>query len=182
MSARLVLALVGTDHHPFDRLVDWADEVAVREPALHVLVQYGASRAPAVAEGVDFLRHDRLVELLHRASAVICHGGPGTIIDARDAGHVPLCVPRDPARGEHVDGHQQRFVALVGGAGTVQEVATTEQLRSGIARALGAPVVRPVGSVLVDPVTALARERLAVELDELALLRPGRLLRRRATT
>jgi len=180
VSAPLVLVMVGTDHHPFDRLVDWADEVAVRHPDLHVLVQYGASRAPAVAEGIAFLRHEELTALLGRAGAVLCHGGPGTIMDARDAGHVPLCVPRDPARGEHVDGHQQRFVSLVASTGVVRAITTTDQLALELGEVLQAPA-RPSRRVFaVDPVTALARERLAVELDELVLVRPGRLLRRRA--
>ena len=40
-------------------------------------------------------------------------------MDARGLGHVPVCVPRDPSLGEHVDGHQQRFATLVDRAGVV---------------------------------------------------------------
>ncbi len=58
------------------------------------------------------MSHDRLEELLAQATVVVCHGGPGTVTEARDAGHVPLCMPRDPELGEHVDDHQQRFAAL----------------------------------------------------------------------
>ena len=116
----LVLALTGTDHHPFDRMVEWVDAAAVRHPDVRFVIQHGLTRPPSVAEGHEFLAHDRLVALLGEASVVVCHGGPGTIMDAREAGHVPLCVPRDPQLGEHVDGHQQRFAAVVGEAGVVR--------------------------------------------------------------
>ena len=37
------------------------------------------------------------------------HGGPSTVMDARASGRLPIVVPRDPDRDEHVDGHQMRF-------------------------------------------------------------------------
>lgn len=121
MSA-LVVALVGTDHHPFDRMVHWIDAAATRYRDVQFVVQHGATRPPLVAEAYAYLTHERLEELLANASAVVCHGGPGTIADAREAGHVPLCVPRDPILGEHVDGHQQRFAHVVGEIGVVREI------------------------------------------------------------
>ncbi len=118
-----MVALAGTDHHPYERMVEWVDAAAERRPDVRFLVQHGSTtRAPRVAEGAEFLAHDRLVALLREAAVVVCHGGPGTIMDAREAGHVPLCMPRDPALGEHVDGHQQRFAAHVGDAGVVRHV------------------------------------------------------------
>jgi UDP-N-acetylglucosamine transferase subunit ALG13 len=189
-----VLVLVGTDHHPFDRLVDWADECARRDPESRWVVQHGSSRAPQYAEAHDFVPHDELVALLAGADAVVCHGGPGTIMDARGLGHVPVCVPRDPALGEHVDGHQQRFATLVDRAGVVvradspgaldvavQQAASRRREASAPAHALagtgdGPALDSPYGPVALgltgrppgqhDP-TALARELLAQELDEL---------------
>ena len=38
----LVLALVGTDHHPFDRLVRWMDAAASFHPEARFVVQHGA--------------------------------------------------------------------------------------------------------------------------------------------
>src|SRR5207342_3032116 len=106
-SARpLVLVQVGTDHHPFDRLVAWADTWAGAHPDVEVLVQHGRSRAPDVASGSAFLDRDTLTGLLESADVVVSHGGPATISEARAAGHRPVVVPRDPGRGEHVDDHQ----------------------------------------------------------------------------
>lgn len=119
----LVLCLVGTDHHPFDRLIDWCDTWASAHPDVEVVVQHGATSAPKVATGRDFLGKDELGELLQRAHAAITHGGPGLISDVRNAGLLPVVVPRDPGRGEHVDGHQQRFVARMDKSGLVEQVA-----------------------------------------------------------
>jgi UDP-N-acetylglucosamine transferase subunit ALG13 len=115
----LVLVVVGTDHHPFDRVVGWADEWAASRPDLRVLVQYGTSRAPATAEGRDLLPVGELTALMSEATAVVCHGGPGTIMGAREAGHVPIVVPRRSDLGEHVDDHQVRFATRVAAAGKV---------------------------------------------------------------
>ncbi|HCB03045.1 MAG TPA: glycosyl transferase family 28 [Nocardioides bacterium] len=171
----LVVALAGTDHHPFERLVDWMDAAAQRRPDVRFLVQHGSTtRAPRTAEGVDFLTHDRLVALLTEASVVVCHGGPGTIMDAREAGHVPLCVPRDPALGEHVDGHQQRFAAHVGEAGVVRHVTSQASFDTELDSALEAaasPGELSPATVARDD----ARARLAAQLDELMTVRPQRL-------
>ncbi|MFC5177989.1 glycosyltransferase [Nocardioides taihuensis] len=189
-----VLVLVGTDHHPFDRLVAWADECAQRDPGSRWVVQHGSSRPPTHAEAHAFLPHDDLVTMLADADAVVCHGGPGTIMDARGLGHVPVCVPRDPALGEHVDGHQQRFASLVDRAGVVvradsagalddavRQAASRRRETAGAAHALAGTGDGPVLGSAYGPValgltgrppgqhdpTALARELLAQELDEL---------------
>lgn len=180
MSA-LVLVLAGTDHHPFDRMVAWADDAAVRHPEVHVVVQHGASRPPVVAEGKDFLGHDQLAGLLEAASVVVCHGGPGLITEAREAGHVPLCVPRDPALGEHVDAHQQRFAAMVGRVGVVREVLDHATFEVQLDAALAEGAHRGVGLATVHELRDSARAKVAAELDELlAVVRPQPRTRRRS--
>jgi UDP-N-acetylglucosamine transferase subunit ALG13 len=108
VSARILVS-VGTDHHPFDRVVGWADDWQRTHPADVVVIQHGTSAAPKVAQGAPLLDHDRLLDEMRRADVVVCHGGPATITEARRQGHLPICVPRDPKHGEHVDDHQQRF-------------------------------------------------------------------------
>jgi UDP-N-acetylglucosamine transferase subunit ALG13 len=118
----LVLVVVGTDHHPFDRVVGWADAWAEAHPDAQVVVQYGTSRPPRVADGYDVLPIDRLNELFRAATVAVCHGGPGTIMGARQAGLVPLVVARRRDLGEHVDDHQVRFTSRIGAAGQVHLV------------------------------------------------------------
>lgn len=165
MSA-LVVVLLGTDHHPFQRLVDWSDEVAALRADLHVLVQHGATSPPRCAEGRAYLPHGELMDLVADAAAVACHGGPGTIMDARSAGHRPVCVPRDPALGEHVDGHQLRFARLVGRSGAVRTVARADQFHAALHEAVRGASGRPA-TITHDPVVDVARERLGRELDRL---------------
>lgn len=175
----LVLALTGTDHHPFDRLVQWMDAAAGRRDDVRFVVQHGYTPAPTVAEGHAFLPHDEMVELMRQAAVVVCHGGPGTIMDARQAGHVPLCVPRDPRLGEHVDGHQQRFAAVVGEVGLVRVVPSLEALVTDVD---GGLVVGPHGPATATADTA-RRAALALaseELDRVVSLRVPRPRRHRA--
>ena len=174
---RLVLALAGTDHHPFDRLVEWIDAAAVRHPDARFVVQHGATRPPRVAEGCDFLSHERLGVLLAEATVVVCHGGPGLITEAREAGHVPLCVPRDPRLGEHVDGHQQRFATLVGDAGVVRTLTTAEAFRDELDRALEQGR-REGAADETNLLRETARALVAAELDQLISVRPPRVGRR----
>lgn len=164
----LVVALAGTDHHPFGRMVDWVDAAAERRPDVRFVVQHGATRAPRVADGLDFLTHAALVQLLGEATAVVCHGGPGTIMDAREAGHVPLCIPRDPSLGEHVDGHQQRFAALVSEAGVVRYVADRAEFERELDRALTQSRATAAQEMAIRTRDA-ARAKLAAELDGLLL-------------
>lgn len=174
----LVLALAGTDHHPFERMVRWIDAAAVRHRNVRFVVQHGATRPPTVAEGHDYLPRVHLEDLLAQALVVVCHGGPGLITEAREAGHVPLCMPRDPRLGEHVDGHQQRFATMVGDAGVVRTVTSLATFDDELDRAL---LVTPgSGSI---PTTSLARDaaraRVAADLDRLMTsVRPRRLRQR----
>ena len=112
--------VVGTDHHPFDRLVQWVDQwVAQRGDGYRAVVQHGAAAAPAVAEGSSLVAHDELQGLMALAQVIVMHGGPASIIEARRLGKVPVVVPRAPEHGEHVDGHQQRFTRRLSELGLV---------------------------------------------------------------
>jgi UDP-N-acetylglucosamine transferase subunit ALG13 len=104
----LVLVTVGTDHHPFDRLIGWVDRWHPAAPVRFV-VQYGTAVAPRDADGRPFLAPDEFASLLTEADAVVCSGGPGAIMEARSAGLRPIVVPRRSSLGEHVDDHQRAF-------------------------------------------------------------------------
>lgn len=132
----LLLVVVGTDHHPFDRLVRWIDAWARVHADVQCVVQYGTSTPPQACLGADYVAHPVLQELAGRARAMVSHGGPGAIMDARRAGLVPVVVPRDPALGEHVDSHQQRFARMVGARNMVRLAETAEELEAALHVAL----------------------------------------------
>jgi UDP-N-acetylglucosamine transferase subunit ALG13 len=149
----LVFVSVGTDHHPFDRLVSWVD--AWLPEGVPCVVQHGASAAPRRAEGVAYLDHAALTSLLDEAAVVICHGGPTTITESRRHGRRPIVVPRDPALGEHVDDHQQRFCARMEAKGLISTAAGEDAFRALADRALAAPeefAVAPGGGDVAESV------------------------------
>lgn len=104
-----VVVSVGTDHHPFERLVEWTDQWAALHPDRKVFLQRGTSKAPENVVSADIVAHGELLRLFSTSIVVVSHGGPSTVMDARASGRLPIVVPRDPDRGEHVDGHQMRF-------------------------------------------------------------------------
>jgi len=126
-----VVVVLGTDHHPFERLVRWADRWATRHPEHRVVVQHGHTRGPSTAEGVDFLDPQALSALLEQSDVAVTHGGPGTIMVARTEGRLPQVLARNPRLGEHVDGHQMRFARWAQDKGLVDiapEVADLDRL------------------------------------------------------
>jgi UDP-N-acetylglucosamine transferase subunit ALG13 len=137
----VVFVTVGTDHHPFDRLVAWADAwVAAGGPGgVPCLIQTGTSKAPAHAAWRDYLRYDEMCAAMSSAVAVVCHGGPATIMEARRLGRVPIVVPRSADLGEHIDNHQQRFARRMSELGEIHVAASQEELFHLLDQALADP-------------------------------------------
>jgi UDP-N-acetylglucosamine transferase subunit ALG13 len=127
----LVLVSVGTDHHPFDRLIQWVDDwAATHAGQARVVVQHGRSAAPKSAQASAFMPYDELQAAFGTATAVVSHGGPATITEARRSGRIPICVACDPALGEHVDDHQQRFVSRAAAENLVVEAGDEAALHT----------------------------------------------------
>jgi UDP-N-acetylglucosamine transferase subunit ALG13 len=101
----VIFATVGTHHQPFPRMLD-----ALRELDDDVVVQYGYNPRPRGFSRADaFVPFDELLELLAAADGVVTHSGVGSILCAREAGHLPVVVPRLARLGEHVDDHQSEL-------------------------------------------------------------------------
>lgn len=161
---RLVLVTVGSDHHPFDRLIRWVDGWLVDRPGVRCIVQYGTSTPPTLAEGSAFLPHARLQQLMHEADVVVAQGGPMSIVEARRGGSLPVAVPRSATLGEHVDDHQQAFCRRLADAGLVR----TPVDRAGFGRLLDAALADPPAFTADADEHAVERVRRTV--DRLALL------------
>lgn len=175
VAVRRVVVLVGTDHHPFDRLIGWVDGWAAGQPDVDILVQYGTSAPPTHARGVAYLDHASVLAELGRAHVVVSHGGPSTIVEAQRRGRVPIVVPRNPELGEHVDGHQQRFAAAMGAKGLVRLAADP----SALARLLDDDLSKdrpPTPSAPLPPAD-LAAAALGRVVDDLLARGPTRRMR-----
>jgi UDP-N-acetylglucosamine transferase subunit ALG13 len=137
-----VFVSVGTDHHPFERLIAWIDDwqAGAAVSGVSSFVQYGTSSRPRVAEGSDYVSHQELEDRISAASAFVCHGGPGTIVDCLRSGIKPIVVPRRKELGEHVDDHQVRFAERLHASGFIHLAETEQDLARLLERALaGAP-------------------------------------------
>ena len=110
-----IVCTIGTDHHQFGRLLDWLDDWLEAHPQYRAttLVQHGQSRPSRLARNRSFIPWAELVEMMANCQVVITHAGPASLFEARAAGHLPICVPRDPGLEEIVDAHQQRFARLL---------------------------------------------------------------------
>jgi len=153
-----VLVLVGTDHHRFDRLVDWVDRWA-SDSGADVLVQHGSSRPPLLAAGQPYLDWHKMQSEIAAADVVVSHGGPATISEARQAGHMPIVIPRDPARGEHVDDHQQLFSRRLADSRLVTVVEDEAALRAALDAAASGQRGEPVdiGDTILGTTRRLGR-------------------------
>ena len=170
----LLLVTVGTDHHPFDRLVRWADAWLAGHPGeLRCLMQTGTSATPTgAADWQAYLEFDALKAAMGTAAAVVCHGGPGTILGARHRGAVPIVVPRQHRLGEHVDDHQVAFSRRLAADGGEIHLAETEaELHRLLDRVAGEPAAFRAGPQ--DRATGSAVREFGRLVDGLVGDRPG---------
>ncbi len=156
---------VGTDYHRFDRLIWWLDEwMSVDRNVGHVIVQRGTSATSELAHSVEYLQRTQLIEEFQRASVVVCHGGPATIMECRKNGLVPIVVPREERFDEHVNDHQVDFCERLAAHGDIQLARTKDEFF----RLLDFAVERGASEVAVDDghteESVMKFEELMVEL------------------
>ena len=108
-----LLVTVGSDHHPFDRLISWVDrwlgDQSDRDVHVNSVVQFGTARPPSHGTPQAFLPHDQLLAYMRSATVVVMQGGPMGILEARAHGRIPVVIPRVRALHEVVDDHQRAF-------------------------------------------------------------------------
>ncbi|MFJ5961874.1 glycosyltransferase [Pseudarthrobacter oxydans] len=80
-------------------------------------------------------------ECVAQADTTITHAGVGTILQLLESGVCPVVIPRDPAKKEHVDGHQRFICDLLDakGLGVIRD--TTSLSRDDILKASAARTV-----------------------------------------
>ena len=158
----LVFVSVGTDHHPFNRLVQWVDGWASAHPDVEVVIQHGEAASPVHADAVPYLSHSELFDLIRRANVIVSHGGPATIAEAWNVGLIPIVAPRGHRLGEHVDNHQQAFAAVLAEREQVVRVTTESELVAALDHALADPDWLRRSSALAVDVEASIRNFAAV--------------------
>jgi UDP-N-acetylglucosamine transferase subunit ALG13 len=138
----MIFVTVGTQPHPFDRLVVAADRLAAGGGEA-VVVQYGTSRAPVrYARCVGLLPFAELEEHVRSARAVVAHAGIGSVALCLRHGQRPIVVPRLQALGETIDGHQLPFAHRLAELDLITLVEDVDDLAQAVAapRAAGSPI------------------------------------------
>jgi UDP-N-acetylglucosamine transferase subunit ALG13 len=164
-TGRRIVVTVGTDHHPFNRLIGWTNEWlrGHHEMSDRCFVQYGTASVRPTCSGSQFLEVSPLSALLDTAEVIICHGGPGSISEAWARGRRPIVVPRLARLGEHVDDHQADFCQQVAGLGKIALAQTLPEFAMLVDEAVSDPSRLRVDRTGSDSPEAVARLGKLVE-------------------
>jgi UDP-N-acetylglucosamine transferase subunit ALG13 len=156
---------VGTDFHPFDRLCRWVDAWLADggDEVARCFVQTGTSTPPTRAEHGQYLGQEQMEAMMREAAAVVCHGGPGTIMLAATMGKRPIVVPRRKAAGEHVDDHQHAFTRRIAADGAIILAESEADFRGYLSGVLQANGGEPPPPRRTTPADAVRRFEELVE-------------------
>jgi UDP-N-acetylglucosamine transferase subunit ALG13 len=181
--SRVVIS-VGTDHHPFDRLISWANHWLALHPQLAdgCFVQSGTATVSPICPGSRLLGVDQLAVRLDSADVIVCHGGPASISEAWIRGRKPIVVPRLAQLGEHVDDHQADFCEKVAGLGNIAVAHTLPEFTGLLDAAAADPAGFRASSPSSGADEAVARlgrlvEELVSRPRRLSLIGRGRRMR-----
>lgn len=114
----MIIFTLGTIFFPFDRSVNWLQELLDQEViAEPVLLQHGATstaklRHPLITSVVS-LTDTEMHEAVKQASLVISHAGQGSTRMLAEMEARFVLLPRLKRYGEHVDDHQLLFARAV---------------------------------------------------------------------
>ena len=108
----MILVTVGTEKFPFDRLMQWIDNL-IEQNLLdlqqeEIVIQYGSCNIlPKGANNYALLPQDKFQDFVARSRLIIAHCGEGTIdLLASNPNKSFVLVPRSDRFQEHVDDHQ----------------------------------------------------------------------------
>lgn len=136
-----ILVTVGSDYHPFNRLVGGVERWLGQPSAagLEVLFQYGTADRPGRGECHDYLAHDELIDRLSSSDIVVTQGGPMGILEVRRCGRIPIVMPRLHDLGEVVDDHQVAFCRQLASTGDIVLVENEDELVEALDKAVADP-------------------------------------------
>lgn len=108
----MIFVTLGTHEQPFDRLVKEIDSL-IKEKIIDedVFIQIGCvyNYIPN-CQYEELISFQKLIDYIDKASIVVTHGGPSSIIQCLFKGKVPIVVPRQKKFGEHINDHQVLYV------------------------------------------------------------------------
>jgi UDP-N-acetylglucosamine transferase subunit ALG13 len=141
----------------FPRLIQAMDAIA-RDTGEQVVMQTGMSKLrPAHCAWFDFWPHERVLALQQHARVVVAHAGIGVTLDALHARSPLILVPREKARGEHMNDHQRDIAEAVDRRGWGRMITDMGALPDACAAPPPIPgSYRPAKAPLIAAVRAMA--------------------------
>ena len=111
----MIFVTVGTHEQPFNRLVEYIDNLKKNNLLQEdVVIQTGFSTyKPEYCKWSKLFSYQEMLEFVKRARIVITHGGPSSFIMPLQVGKIPIVVPRQKQFDEHVNDHQVEFAKAV---------------------------------------------------------------------
>lgn len=102
----MIFCSVGTQA-PFERLLGYLVDWSHANPQVGVVAQVGNSdRAYGRINAFNTLAEPQFCAQFNAASVIVSHAGMGNIIRSLELGKPIVIMPRDSARGEHINNHQ----------------------------------------------------------------------------
>lgn len=111
----MIKVALGTEKFSFLRVMEWLDQAiddGVLSDTEQILVQSGTTKYDPRHSNIEMtptVQYQQQMEEFKAARISIIHAGIGNVLDMVDLNRVPIIIPRDPMRKEHVDGHQLDF-------------------------------------------------------------------------
>jgi UDP-N-acetylglucosamine--N-acetylmuramyl-(pentapeptide) pyrophosphoryl-undecaprenol N-acetylglucosamine transferase len=113
---RRVVVTLGSWRQSFRRLVERL--VPILPPGAEVIWQTGHTDVTGLVDrATPWLPAVDLATAVQEADLVVTHAGMGAALDALEAGHCPVVVPRRQTHGEQIDDHQVQLAAELGRRG-----------------------------------------------------------------
>lgn len=111
----MIFVTVGTHEQPFNRLVEYIDNLKrIEKIQEQVVIQTGYSTyEPQYCIWKKLYPYQQMVKFVEEARIVITHGGPSSFIMPLQVGKIPIVVPRQKKYDEHVNDHQLTFAEEV---------------------------------------------------------------------
>jgi UDP-N-acetylglucosamine transferase subunit ALG13 len=136
----VILVTVGNATQGFRRLLDRVDQLAgenaFRKKEM-VFIQSGNNPEfhPLNCKHESFLNMETFRAKIREADLVITHAGAGTLLNALQAGKIPVVMPRRKKYGELVDDHQVELGEVLAAERRINPVYELEDLPAAIAEA-----------------------------------------------
>ena len=111
----MIKVALGTEKFPMVKVLEWLER-AIDEGLIpadeEIRVQSGATLYTPKYKTITLtpiVQYPEQMADFKDARLSIIHAGMGNVLDLADLNKVPIVIPRDPALGEHLDGHQLDF-------------------------------------------------------------------------